>query len=86
MKYPILVAPDGTGYLITCPSLPEVTTDAERLEEVFARAEDAVEEALAARRAAGEPIPVAAIDEDGEVGELDEAFFNKAKRGRPPHQ
>lgn len=52
MVFPISIEPDDNGtVLITCPSLPEVTTFAEPGPEVFERARDAIEEALAARLA-----------------------------------
>ncbi len=57
LQYPINVEPDGDGYLVTCPDLPEVTTDADTLEDVPFRATDAIEEALASRLEGFEPIP-----------------------------
>lgn len=57
MKYPIVVTPDGDGFLVTCPQFPEVTTDADRAEDAPARAMDAIEEAIAGRLEAFEEIP-----------------------------
>jgi len=56
-QYPIDVQPDGDGYLVTCPDLPEVTTDAETMEDAPFRAADAIEEALASRLEDFESIP-----------------------------
>lgn len=47
--YPIQVKPDDAGYLVTCPDLPEVTTDADTITDAPVRAADAIEEALAGR-------------------------------------
>lgn len=56
--YPITLTPDDNGtLLITCEALPEVTSFAESEEEAPAVAQRAIEEALAARIAAGEDIP-----------------------------
>lgn len=52
LVFPISIEPDDNGtVLITCPSLPEVTTFAESGPDIFERARDAIEEALAARLA-----------------------------------
>jgi antitoxin HicB len=57
--YRINVVPDDNGtLLITCPALPEVTTFAEDAERVPVRARAAIEEAIAARIAAGDKVPV----------------------------
>lgn len=48
---------DNGSILITCPSLPEVTTFAEHEDEVARHAREAVEEAIGARMAAGQDIP-----------------------------
>jgi len=49
---PVMVAPDDNGtLLITCPSLPEVTTFAASPKDIVRRANDAIEEALYARSA-----------------------------------
>lgn len=48
---PICIEADGEGVLITCPSLPEVTTFALDPAKIIRRANDAIEEALYARRA-----------------------------------
>jgi antitoxin HicB len=58
LEYPIELTPDDNDtYLVTCPDLPEVTTFADDEVEAILRAEDAVEEALAARIAKRQPIP-----------------------------
>jgi hypothetical protein len=47
----VTLTPDDNGsVLITCPSLPEVSTFATRPGEIIRRANDAIEEALFARR------------------------------------
>lgn len=48
---------DNGTFLITCPALPEVTTFAESGESGLRNARGAIEEALAARIAAGAEIP-----------------------------
>lgn len=55
--YPIDIEPDGDGFLVTCPDLPEVTTDADTILEAKDRAKDAIEEAIAARLIDFEEIP-----------------------------
>lgn len=55
--YSIKLAKDGDSFLVTCPALPEVTTFGDTEEEAFKHAEDAIEEALAARMADGRDIP-----------------------------
>lgn len=57
LTYPITVEADGAGFLVTCPDLPEMATDADTIEEAPARAADAIEEALAGRLSDFEPIP-----------------------------
>lgn len=57
LDYPIFITPDGDGFLVTCPDLPEVTSDGDTVEEVLANGADAVEEALAGRLDDFEPIP-----------------------------
>ncbi|HBM59028.1 MAG TPA: HicB family protein, partial [Citreicella sp.] len=49
VNYPIHIEPDGDGYLVTCPDLPEVTSDGATMEAAFANGADAVDEALAGR-------------------------------------
>lgn len=55
--FPIRIEPDGDGLLVTCPDLPEVTSDGETFEEAMANGKDAVEEALAGRLDDFEDIP-----------------------------
>jgi antitoxin HicB len=50
-------ADDNGSYLITCPALPEVTTFGETSEDSLRNARHAIEEALAARIAAGAEVP-----------------------------
>ncbi|OAN71163.1 hypothetical protein A8B82_21100 [Sulfitobacter sp. EhC04] len=57
LQYPFVATPDGDGFLITCPDLPEVTSDADTLDDAAARAADAIEEAIAGRMASFEDIP-----------------------------
>jgi antitoxin HicB len=59
VKYSIVLTPDDNGtLLVTCPDLPEVTTFGEDEEDARVRGLDAIEEALAARIAHREEIPV----------------------------
>jgi antitoxin HicB len=56
--YPIRVERDDNGtFLITSPAFPEVTSFAEDAADVPTRARAAIEEAIAARMAAGEKVP-----------------------------
>jgi predicted RNase H-like HicB family nuclease len=58
IDYQINVELDDNGTIrITCPQLPEVATFAKTATEVRARASAAIEEALAARIAAGTEVP-----------------------------
>lgn len=58
LAYQIELTEDDNGtFLVTCPALPEVTTFAETHTEALAHASDAIQEALAARMAARQPIP-----------------------------
>lgn len=59
-NYEIELTADGDTWLITCPSLPEVTSFGETRDDALARAADAIEEALAARIADGVEIPLPA--------------------------
>jgi antitoxin HicB len=57
--YTVILAPDDKGtILVTCPDLPELATFGEDVEDALHRAADAIEEALAARIARREEIPV----------------------------
>jgi antitoxin HicB len=57
--YPINLAHDDNGsLLVTCPDLPEVTTFGENSADARIHALAAIEEALAARMASREAIPV----------------------------
>lgn len=62
MRYAIKLEPDDNGtLLVTCPALPEVTTFGEDRDDALAHAVDAIEEALAARIAAGLEVPLPAV-------------------------
>lgn len=57
--YPLRFEDDDNGtILVTCPVLPEVTTFGENIVDAIKRGRDAVEEALAARMAGWEDVPV----------------------------
>jgi antitoxin HicB len=57
-RYPIVARPDDNGtYLVTSPAFPEVTTFGADEAECVARGAAAIEEAIAARMAAGADIP-----------------------------
>ncbi|MCC7274064.1 MAG: type II toxin-antitoxin system HicB family antitoxin [Alphaproteobacteria bacterium] len=58
LDYRAILARDGDMLLVTCPDLPEVTTFGEDEADALLRAVDAIEEALAARIAHREEIPV----------------------------
>ena len=52
-----LTADDNGTLLVTCPALPEVSTFGHSREEALRRATAAIEEAIAARIADGQPVP-----------------------------
>jgi antitoxin HicB len=58
LGYRIKIEPDDNGtFLVTCPSLPEVTTFGENENDAMHHAVGAIEEAIAARIAGSENIP-----------------------------
>jgi len=75
--YTVILEPDDNGtLLVTCPDLPEVTTFGEHQEKALRHAVDAIEEALAARIAQGERIPVpSTLISEGFRAEKDKKFF-----------
>ena len=63
LPYRIEITEDNNGtFLITCPALPEVTTYSKTREDAYNHAKEAIEEALAARKANNEPIPESDTD------------------------
>jgi antitoxin HicB len=59
LGYRIKFVPDDNGtLLVTCPALPEVTTFGKDKADAAAHVVDAIEEAIAARIARGEDIPL----------------------------
>ena len=64
LRYPLLFQPDDNGtVLVTCPVLPEMTTFGETTADAFQHGREAVEEALGARIARWQDIPVPNRDE-----------------------
>ena len=64
LLYPLLFEPDDNGtLLVTCPVLPEVTTFGENKAAAWQHGREAVEEALGARIARWEDIPVPGREE-----------------------
>ena len=62
LRYSVTLTPDDNGtLLVTCHDLPEVTSFGDDREDALRHAADAIEEALAARIAAGEDIPIIAF-------------------------
>jgi antitoxin HicB len=58
MRFRIVLEKDDNGtFLVTCPALPEVTTFGVDEADCVRHARDAIEEALAARLAAGAQLP-----------------------------
>lgn len=55
--YPLKLQPDGDVWLVIAPDFPEVTSFGETTEEACRNGLNAIEEAIAARIAAGEDIP-----------------------------
>jgi antitoxin HicB len=59
MAYRVTLTPDDNDtFLVTCDDLPEVTTFGEDRDDALLRAADAISEALAARMAHKEAIPM----------------------------
>ena len=56
--YRIKVDMDGDTFLVTSPDFPEVTTFGENMDAALHNARDAIEEAIAARIADGDTLPV----------------------------
>lgn len=66
LAYVVKFTPDDNDtILVTCPSLPEVTTFGDDEQDAAQRAETAIEEALAARIAAGLDIPPTRVTNKG---------------------
>ena len=58
LDYPVELTPDDNGtLLVTAPDFPELTTFGEGRKDALARAEDALEEAIAARIAHRDDVP-----------------------------
>ena len=56
--YCIKLEPDDNGTILaTCPDLPEVATFGKNIEDALSRAQDAFDEAVAARIHDGLPLP-----------------------------
>lgn len=59
LDYPIELTPDDNGtLLVTCPLLPEVTTFGESETEAWRHAQEAIEEAIGARLARWDAVPL----------------------------
>lgn len=56
--YPLTLTKDGGDFLVTSPMLPEVTSFGETRDEAIENGTNAVLEAIAARIAVGESVPV----------------------------
>jgi antitoxin HicB len=64
MMFPLNFEQDDNGtLLVTCPLLPEVTTFGENLADAISHGAEAVEEAIAARVAKWEDVPIPARDD-----------------------
>ena len=57
LSYPVKLQEDGESLLVTLPDFPELTTFVGNHSEALAYARDALEEAVAARVEAREPVP-----------------------------
>ena len=63
MSYLCVLTPDDNGtFLVTCPALPEVTTFGDDEAQARRNAVGAIEEAIAARIDANDPLPRPATD------------------------
>jgi len=58
MDYPIRLQKDGETYLATSPDFPELTTFGDDKDDALLHAADALEEAVAARIAARDDVPL----------------------------
>ena len=56
-EYPVNLTPDDGTFLVTSPDFPELTTFGEDVEDALSHAVGAFQEAIAARKAEGRPIP-----------------------------
>lgn len=66
--YPMVVAQDESGFfLASFPDFPEAVTDARDLPTLLIEATDCLEEAVAARMAEGEPLPVPSETVHGQI-------------------
>lgn len=65
--YAVVLTPDAvsSGYVVTCPDLPEVITQGDDRASALERAADALEEAIAGRLRRNEGIPAPAARADG---------------------
>jgi antitoxin HicB len=68
--------PDAGGYVVTCPALPGVVTEAETPEEARRMAKEAIEGYLATLIAQGEPVPPG--DDEGSRPILDSVLVDLA--------
>ena len=58
LNFTVVMTPDMSGgYVVTCPALPGLVTEADTLEEARAMATDAIQGYLESLRKDGEPIP-----------------------------
>jgi antitoxin HicB len=77
--YTVLFEPvEEGGYVVTCPVLPELVTEADTLEEARAMATDAVKGYLESLRRHGDPIP---LSEEHEAEPIREAVTVRLERG-----
>ncbi|MGF1627248.1 MAG: type II toxin-antitoxin system HicB family antitoxin [Alphaproteobacteria bacterium] len=59
LMFPIVLEADDNGTMLaTCPDLPEVTTFGDDVDDALSHAVDAIEEAIAARLARREDVPL----------------------------
>ena len=58
LNFTVVMTPDETGgYVVTCPALPGLTTEADTIEEARSMATDAIRGYLESLQKDGEPIP-----------------------------
>lgn len=57
MSYPVVLTPDGDGFVVTFPDFPEAVTQGDTEDEALREAVDCLDEAIAARMSAREALP-----------------------------
>ena len=71
--YPVILTPaetfaaEDSGYVVTCPDLPELITEGDDTDEATAMARDALETVIRIYIDAGRPLPAPSAPRPGEI-------------------